>query len=329
MEKKMLFILGLFLSFTVFAGSTVPVTFRVDMAGYTGTFTTPEVNGTFNGWCGNCNPMTNTTGTIWEVTIDLDLGNYEYKFSHDEWAGQEILAPGSSCTLTTGEFTNRTLSVVEAVTLPIVCWASCAACGESTSRSVTFRVDMADFTGTFTTPELNGTFNTWCGNCTQMTNSSGSIWEVTIVLEDGSYLFKFSHDNWAGQETLSPGSSCTFTDGEFTNRQIFVTEDVVLPIVCWNACVSCDLVALESNELNDLTVYPNPSTGVINIQGSTDATQVEYSITDAQGRVVSSGAISGSVMNEQVDLSQVGAGIYFVRLSTQNTQRVERIMIAQ
>lgn len=327
MEKKLLLAIGLMLNFVVFGGNLVPVTFRVDMAGYSGTFTTPEVNGTFNDWCGNCNPMVNTTGTIWEVTLDLDLGNYEYKFSHDEWAGQETLAAGSSCTLTTGEFTNRTLTVIDAMTLPIVCWASCAACGESTSRSVTFRVDMSDYPGTFTTPEVNGTFNNWCGNCAAMTNDAGDVWEITVVLEDGTYLYKFSYDNWGGQEALASGSPCTFTDGEFTNRTLVVTEDVVLPLVCWNACVSCDLVSLESNELSDINVYPNPSNGVINIQGTTDASQVEFLITDAQGRVVSSGLISGASSNDQIDLTAVGAGIYFVRLSTQNTQRVERIMI--
>jgi len=46
---------------------------------------------------------------------------------------------------------------------------------------------------------------------------------------------------------------------------------------------------------------------VINIQGSTDATQVEYVITDAQGRVIKNGLIAGASLNEQIDLTQVGA----------------------
>jgi hypothetical protein len=329
MKKNLLIILSVVISFAAFAGGSVPVTFRVDMAGYTGAFTTPEVNGTFNGWCGNCDPMTNTSGTIWELTLMLDPGFYEYKFSHDEWAGQEILAPGSSCTLTTGEFTNRTLNVTQETILPIVCWASCAACGESTSRSVTFRVDMSGYTGTFTTPELNGSFNSWCGNCTPLTNSTGSIWQTTIVLEDGTYEYKFSHDNWSGQEQLSAGLPCTVTLAEFTNRIITVSQDTTLSIVCWNACVSCDLVSLESNELTSLTVYPNPSNGVMNIQGTTDAAFVEYTITDAQGRVIKSGSVAGSSMNEQVNLSNVGTGIYFVRLTSRNAQRVERILIIE
>jgi len=39
------------------SAQTTNVTFQVDMNDYTGTFTTPEVNGTFNSRCGNCNAM--------------------------------------------------------------------------------------------------------------------------------------------------------------------------------------------------------------------------------------------------------------------------------
>jgi hypothetical protein len=309
-------------------GTAVPITFQVDMANYPGTFTTPEVNGTFNNWCGNCAAMTNTSGTIWSITIDLEPGSYEFKFSHDNWAEEEALAPGSACTMTTGEFTNRTLTVTDATTLPAVCWESCVACGVSTSRTVTFRVDMSEYTGTFTTPEVNGTFNNWCGNCAPLTSVGNGIWELPVTLEDGTYLFKFSHDNWAAEESLTPGSSCTITEGEFTNRSLVVSQDTVLSIVCWNSCVSCDLVALEQDELSALTIYPNPSNGEINIQGTTAAEEVTVTITDAQGRIVYTNVSNGVAMNQQINLENMGAGIYFVRLASKNAQRVERIVIA-
>ena len=309
-------------------GTAVPITFQVDMANYLGTFTTPEVNGTFNNWCGNCDAMTNTSGTIWSITIDLEPGSYEFKFSHDNWAEEEALAPGSACTMTTGEFTNRTLTVTDTTTLPAVCWESCVACGVSTSRTVTFRVDMSEYTGTFTTPEVNGTFNNWCGNCAPLTSVGNGIWELPVTLEDGTYLFKFSHDNWAAEESLTPGSSCTITEGEFTNRSLVVSQDTVLSIVCWNSCVSCDLVALEQNELSALTIYPNPSNGEINIQGTTAAEEVTVTITDAQGRIVYTNVSNGVAMNEQINLENMGSCIYFVRLASNNAQRVERIVIA-
>jgi hypothetical protein len=38
------------------------------------------------------------------------MASYEYKFAYDSWAGQESLTPGSSCTVSNGGFTNRTLT---------------------------------------------------------------------------------------------------------------------------------------------------------------------------------------------------------------------------
>ncbi|MEQ9187341.1 MAG: T9SS type A sorting domain-containing protein [Cryomorphaceae bacterium] len=100
------------------------------MRGYTGTYTTPEVNGTFNGWCGNCNVLEDPEGdSIWTTTLALTTDTIEYKFSHDTWTGQEELDSNSSCTKTTGAFTNRYAELSGDTVLPVVCWESCEACG--------------------------------------------------------------------------------------------------------------------------------------------------------------------------------------------------------
>jgi hypothetical protein len=121
----MLFIVGLM-------WSQVNVTFRVDMTGVSG-FTTPEVNGTFNGWCGAaCNPLTDANSDgVWETTIQLNAGSYEYKFAYDNWSGGgESLTAGTPCTITTNGFTNRALTVESTdILMPIVCYGSCSACG--------------------------------------------------------------------------------------------------------------------------------------------------------------------------------------------------------
>ena len=57
----------------------------------------------------------------------------------------------------------------------------------------------------FVTPEVNGTFNNWCGNCWPMTDvDSDNIWSTTVVLTEGEYKFKYSVDNWSEQENLDP-----------------------------------------------------------------------------------------------------------------------------
>ena len=180
-------------------GSTptpVNVTFKVDMSQQTG-FTTPHVSGTFNSWSGNANPMTDSNSDgIWEATISLLPGTYEYKFSLDNWASSEQLTSGSSCTITTNGFTNRSLTVGSSnIIQPTVCYASCAACSVP-PVNVTFKVDMSQQTG-FTTPHVSGTFNSWSGNANPMTDSnSDGIWEATISLLPGTYEYKFSLDKY-------------------------------------------------------------------------------------------------------------------------------------
>ena len=75
--------------------NTSNITFQVDMSQVLDNFNTPELNGTFNGWCGNCNPMSDSNGDeIWQVSLDLNHGDtIEYKFSADNWAIQETNDP--------------------------------------------------------------------------------------------------------------------------------------------------------------------------------------------------------------------------------------------
>jgi hypothetical protein len=243
MKKLLLSILFMAIASSVYC-QTYNITFQVDMTNVTG-FTTPEVNGTFNNWCGACAPLSDANGdNIWELTIPLEAGVYEHKFAYDNWAnGGESLVAGSSCTITSNGFTNRTFTVSQDSVLPVVCYGLCTACGVNNGPyNVTFQVDMTNVTG-FTTPEVNGTFNGWCGACAPLSDANGdNIWELTIPLEPGAFEYKFAYDNWAnGGESLLAGSSCTVTNNGFTNRALTVSQDTVLPVVCWESCNACGI----------------------------------------------------------------------------------------
>ncbi|MFM7289255.1 MAG: glycogen-binding domain-containing protein, partial [Bacteroidota bacterium] len=165
--KKIHFLLAFTLLWVSGAmAQTSNITFKVDMRGYTGaSYTTVNINGTFNGWCGACNPMTDANNdSIWEVTLPLPAGVIEYKFTVDGWTGQENLTAGSACTQTTGPFTNRVYTVAGNAVLNAVCWNSCNTCSTPapTPVNVTFKVDMRGYTGaSYTTVNINGTFNGW------------------------------------------------------------------------------------------------------------------------------------------------------------------------
>lgn len=107
------------------------------------------------------------------------------------------------------------------------------------AADVTFRLNMAGFDG-FGTPEVNGTFNGWCGNCNAMSDPDGDgIWETTVDIPEGTIEYKFSFDNWSAQENLSFETTCVTGFENFTNRTLNVTGDVVLDPVCWGLCTDC------------------------------------------------------------------------------------------
>jgi hypothetical protein len=218
------------------------ITFQVDMQNVTG-FTTVEVNGTFNNWCGNCFPLSDVDGDgIWTGSAMLDEGTHEYKFTYNSFAGQENLLSSLPCTVTNFGFTNRSLNVSSDTTLSVVCWESCGDCSSApTSFDVTFQVDMNGVIG-FANPEVNGTFNGWCGNCFQMSDvNADGIWEATTTLQEGDYQFKYSYDNWGGQEQLTAGDPCTVTDGQYVNRVLSLHNDTVMAPVCWALCGACQV----------------------------------------------------------------------------------------
>lgn len=303
---------------------TYNVTFQVDMQNVSG-FTTPEVNGTFNNWCGGCFTMTDANGdNIWEATTQLAAGTYEFKYAYDAWAGSEQLTPGDVCTVTNGGFTNRSLVIANDIVLPVVCWASCVDCGSiATPVDVTFQVDMSQYVGSFTTPEVNGTFNGWCGGCAPMTDVNGdNKWEITIPLTPGTYEYKFAFDSWAGQESLVNGSTCTITTDGFTNRVITVIDAETLPAVCWESCELCpDFVSENSN---DLSVYPNPSNGNIRINSNL-ALPYNIEVFDLSGRKVQDMKVFQS--NTEINLENLSKGAYQIRVSNNYNSVRETVII--
>ena len=123
----------------------------------------------------------------------------------------------------------------------------------STPKNVTFQVDMNNVTASFTNIYVSGTVNNWSGNSNQLTDADGDgVYEGTLSLMPGSYEFKFTYDNWTGQESFDAtlDSACTLTTGAFTNRYITIgASDTTLPVFCWEECTSCATTSTGCNEL--------------------------------------------------------------------------------
>jgi hypothetical protein len=289
------------------------VTFRVDMNQYTGSLAGGVfVNGTFNNWCGNCNPMTDMGNGMWEVTLPLDPGAIEYKFTAGStW---ETLN-GEPCTITIidgpNTYINRADTITGDVILPNVCWESCGIC----TNDVSFAVDMNDYiTAGGSTADgvfLNGNFNGWCGSCTPMTDANGdNVWEVTAAVPAGGLEYKFTVNGWTDQENFVGGEPCTITVGQYTNRAYTVTGAATIGEVCWESCEAC-VVGLDE-ATSSVSIYPNPVNSIMTVQ-ATEAMQ-QIRIVDLTGKVVA--AFVGNGLTQEISVDDLKAGIYTIQVAT-------------
>ena len=208
------------------------------MNNYTGTFTTPELNGTFNNWCGNCSAMSDSNGDdIWDVTVALTPGDtIEYKFSHDSWTGQETNDPTASCTNGNAVYTNRVLIVPSAATtLPVVCWGSCDTCGTPSSTPtcpVTDTLTIASQTScgaspvTFTAAAASST-NTvlWMNADSAVVGMGNSFTTPVITVNTDYYAAVYADDNSMGAVHVGPPTTLTGGFGNFTNGMWFSVSE--------------------------------------------------------------------------------------------------------
>ncbi len=271
------------------------VTFQVDMNQYADPFTTVYVSGAFNGWSGNSNALEDADGDgVWTGTILMPAGAQEFKYSIDDWAAQEDLMEGSSCTITTDGFTNRIITVDGDATLDVVCFNSCDACVAGVDGMVSFSVDMNQVATAFTTVYVSGEFNGWSGTANPLDDSDGDgIWTGTILMPAGAQEFKYSVDDWADSEQLSQGAPCTIVDptGAFVNRIIFVDGDMEIPTVCYGLCGPCLTGADVMVTFNvNMEFHPVDPTGVF-VAGGDFGPPGSIELTDPDGDNVYSATI--------------------------------------
>ena len=183
----------------------VNVTFQVDMNKVTSGFVNPEINGNWNNYCGNCDPLTDLNGdNIWETTISLFTGNYEFIYSADSLNIEENLDPNLSCSNGSMILPRRFLIVgSQDIIMPVVCWESCKACNDfpqppigiscNTGYPGVVFSDDCEAQGNWT-----GDFGT--GNGIWQLNSGGTASGGTgpDAAHSGSSYFFFESSTWGG-----------------------------------------------------------------------------------------------------------------------------------
>ena len=133
------------------------------------------------------------------------------------------------------------------------------------SVEITFNLDMTQVSESFSVPEINGDFNTWCGNCDVMYDLDGNnIWGKSINLFPGDTIeYKFSTDNFQLVELLNSDDECTNGNPNSTNRVLIVPQNNENYDFCWGSCDPC--ITSITDDKFKFSVYPNPVNSILNI----------------------------------------------------------------
>ena len=307
---------------------TKNVTFNVDMNQVTQSFTTPEVNGLWNNWCGNCNPLTDANGDgIWTTTLPLPVGTtQEYKFSADAWTIQEQNNPAAPCTNGNATYTNRVIVIpANDTVLNVVCWSQCTACDVDVTLKVNMAWEVANNAISANGVHVAGDFQGWNPATTPMTDANNDgIYEVMInVPANSSIQYKFINGNAWGQDEPVP-SACAVT-GTTNRGATFAYGDSTMSPVCFGKCTDCAVGLVES--LQNVSLFPNPTRGLFNLARADAATEVEVSVLDLQGKVLTVAKWNDGVETLSIDLSSFANGVYMVRMTSEEGSRTMRVSV--
>lgn len=85
---------------------------------------------------------------------------------------------------------------------------------------------------------------------------------------------------------------------------------------------------IEDIALTELNVYPNPSTGLVNVQFGAQVSAATVTVYDLQGREVYN---TSSLINNTIalNLSQIGSGVYQLRIAANGNTTTKRLVIQQ
>jgi len=140
-------------------------------------------------------------------------------------------------------------------------------------------------------------------------NTNGPyIYEIMTYVPQGTYEYKFFNGNNLGAEEIVP-AMCSVN----SNREIVVSSDTLINLVCFGSCIPCSLGNLEFSNESKVSVYPNPAIDAVNISWNNSSAVHTLVIQDMTGRTVRRYEnVAGQTLLIEREL--LDAGIYFIRL---------------
>ena len=131
-------------------------------------------------------------------------------------------------------------------------------------------------------------------------------WRMNV--SRGSSYYKLSVD-------VQTDEGCDFTAGTLTDIYIKVLDD-------------CTVGLQESDQLGTLEIFPNPVSDVLTIsQSSVEIYNGSIFLLSAEGRLVESlEELTFGQLNQQIDMSKLPKGVYFIKIETDKGTTVRKVV---
>ena len=162
-------------------------------------------------------------------------------------------------------------------------------------------------------------------NATITSTDWSASWDASGTTDADSVYVEFSNG------TTSNSTSGTVT---FTANMAGETVTVIAfgPCTSDTATFTFDVnqISVDEDFMNgSLSIYPNPTRGLFNVEFATEqAKDVEITIVNMLGQVVSTDVVEvNGVYNNQFDLSNESAGVYFITFTTDEGVLTQRITV--
>lgn len=263
----------------------------------------------------------------WDGNAWVQKGNNMNGIIPGEWAGRSLSMPDTSTVGYGSDFSNL--------------------CGTQTGGGV-FIYDFCTHTSSTQTVEACDSY-TWIDGNTYTSNTTAPVFnfeggaangcdsvvtlDLTINTVDNSVYRSGSTlqaiENGATYQWVDCNNNYAPIPGE-TDDTFTATENgsyalVVTKNNCTDTsnCFNMTTVGLgdDDYQINGLSIYPNPSTGIFNIKYS-GSKKAQYTISDITGRVIKKGDITSG--NTTLDLSLESKGTYFLKSQGKTYKIVKR-----
>ncbi|MFK7982562.1 MAG: T9SS type A sorting domain-containing protein [Saprospiraceae bacterium] len=265
---------------------TSEVTFGVDMNGYSGTFTQVYLSGSLNGWSGDGNPLADEDGDgIWTATVPLADGDYDYKFTLDNWADQEQFAGGEPCTGIfgdNGEFVNRVITVSGAGE---VCfnWNACDACGTNTGGEEPMGIagtwKLAPIAQALAVGPTQGDFSWWSNSAGDVTTRACLFDDQFVFEEDGTFKNVQDGETWLeGWQGMDPeGCGVPVAPHDGSNAATWAYDEAAGTVTLTGVGAHIGLAKVNNGgELTSPADAPASITYPVVIEGNTMTVDINY-----------------------------------------------------